>query len=200
MTTEGLKVEALQSSLAGPFSVAVPRGICLAVIGASGSGKSLLLRLIADLDSGSGGVRLRGTDRASVPAPRWRQLCPYVAATPGFWAATAAEHFPKQSRDNARSLAKAMLFDENRFDAPVALLSTGERQRLALTRALLLDPPALLLDEPTGPLDQAATDAVAGVLEDRLSTGLSLVLVTHDEALVERLATDRRAMRDRRFV
>ena len=195
----GLEVEALQSSLAGPFSFIVPPGQCLAITGASGSGKSLLLRLIADLDPGNGTVRLQGKDRDEMPATSWRAMCPFVAATPGFWATSAAEHFDPTAVDRARSLATAMLFDEARFDAPVAFLSTGERQRIALARALVMEPTALLLDEPTGPLDQAATDAVAGILAERLSRGLSLVLVTHDQALAERLATDRREMRERRF-
>ena len=199
-TVQGLEVNAVHSPLAGPFTFRVPQGACLAVTGPSGSGKSLLLRLIADLDAGSGSVSVRGVDRALVPAPKWRSICPYVAATPGFWTATAADHFDERTRNSGRSLAVSMLFDESRFDASVALLSTGERQRIALSRALVLNPPALLLDEPTGPLDQEATHAVASILEERLSNGLSLVLVTHDGALVEQLATERRHMIDRKFV
>ena len=159
----------------------------------------MLLRLIADLDVGRGAVRLAGKDRNEMPPQGWRAHCPYVAATPGFWAATAADHFTAEARGRARSLAEAMLFDAARFDAPVALLSTGERQRLALVRALVLDAPALLLDEPTGPLDQQATNAVADLLAERLSRGVSMVLVTHDERLANRLSTERREMRDRRF-
>lgn len=132
-------------------------------------------------------------------ALRWRASCPYVAATPGFWAETAADHFAPETRERARSLAVAMLFDEARFEAPVALLSTGERQRIALARALVLDAPVMLLDEPTGPLDQDATDAVTGILAERLSRGVLIVLVTHDQSLATRLATDRREMRDRKF-
>jgi putative ABC transport system ATP-binding protein len=199
MGDAGLEVYGLQSALAGPFSFSVAPGACLAITGPSGSGKSLLLRLIADLDAATGGVLLNGEDRATMAAPLWRARCPYVAATPGFWEPTAAEHFASDRRDEARALAEAMKFDAARFDAPVALLSTGERQRIALARALLLDAPALLLDEPTGPLDPDTTAAVADLLAERLAKGLALVLITHDKALAERLATGRRGMRDRKF-
>ena len=171
----------------------------MAITGPSGSGKSLLLRLIADLDDGSGAVRLNGQNRSGMSARSWRASCPYAAATPGFWAMTAADHFEPEIRETARALATAMLFDEARFEAPVALLSTGERQRIALVRALVLNAPALLLDEPTGPLDQQATNAVADVLAGCLARGLLMVLVTHDQALAGRLATDRREMRERKF-
>ena len=199
MKGSGLDVEGLASPLAGPFTLSVPPGSCLAITGPSGSGKSLLLRLIAELDEGTGAVRLNGQDRSGMSARSWRASCPYVAATPGFWAMTAADHFDPEIRGRARALATAMLFDEARFEAPVALLSTGERQRIALVRALVLDAPALLLDEPTGPLDQQATNAVADVLAGCLARGLLMVLVTHDQALAGRLATDRREMRERKF-
>lgn len=157
------------------------------------------MRLVADLDAGTGAVQLDDEDRTALSAPQWRALCPYVAATPGFWEPTAADHFAADCRDAARELAVAMRFDPARFGAPVALLSTGERQRIALVRALLLNAPALLLDEPTGPLDQETTAAVADFLAKRIANGLSLLLVTHDSALAGQLATERREMRDRKF-
>ena len=196
----GLEVADLASPLCGPFTLAVPAGSCLTITGPSGSGKSLLLRLIADLDQGGGTARIGGQERSAISAPGWRAICPYVAATPGFWVPTASEHFSEAQRDSAKALAATMRLDEQRFDAPVATLSTGERQRIALARALLLDSPALLLDEPTGPLDHEATSAVADLLADRLANGLALVLVTHDQSLAARLGTQRREMRDRKFL
>jgi ABC-type sulfate/molybdate transport systems ATPase subunit len=77
------------------------------------------------------------------------------------------------------------------FDAPLQRLSTGERQRLALLRALLRNPPVLLLDEPTGALDAASTALVEQELARRLADGLMLVLVTHDAQQAARLATRR---------
>lgn len=92
------------------------------------------------------------------------------------------------------------MFDVSRFDAPVEMLSSGERQRIALIRALLMDSAALLLDEPTGPLDDVASSAVAGLLAKRLEQGLSLMIVTHDERLAARLGSERREMRDRKLM
>lgn len=196
----GLIVDGLQSPLAGPFSLSIPPRSCLAITGPSGSGKSLLLRLVADLDAGTGVVKHDGVDRSALTAPQWRTRCPYVAATPGFWAPSAADHFDVECRDAARRLAVTLKVDPARFKAPIALLSTGERQRIALVRALLLDAPVLLLDEPTGPLDEETTEAVADLLAQRIADGLSLLLVTHDSGLAERLATDRREMRQRKFI
>jgi putative ABC transport system ATP-binding protein len=196
----GIELQSLASPLAGPFTFLVPGGSCLTITGPSGSGKSLLLRLIADLDAGEGIVRLGAVERSTMTARHWRACCPYVAATPGFWAQTAADHFPVTQQARAKALAATMLFDESRFDAPISNLSTGERQRIALTRALILDSPVLLLDEPTGPLDREATMAIAEILAQRMAAGVSLLLVTHDQSLAARLGTERREMRDRKLV
>jgi ABC-type multidrug transport system ATPase subunit len=70
----------------------------------------------------------------------------------------------------------------------VSRLSSGERQRLALIRALQLDPKVLLLDEPTSSLDEAATQQVETLLKYRLASGAAILLVTHDPAQADRLA------------
>ena len=66
-------------------------------------------------------------------------------------------------------------------------LSTGERQRLGLVRALALRPRVLLLDEPTSGLDDTATEAVERLIRERLDDGASVLWVTHDEAQARRL-------------
>ena len=75
----------------------------------------------------------------------------------------------------------------DRLDAPVAQLSTGEKQRLSLIRALLPGPPVLLLDEPTGPLDEESVAQVEALLRERMAAGTSILLVTHDPSQAERL-------------
>ena len=72
---------------------------------------------------------------------------------------------------------------------PITRLSTGEKQRLALVRALLGAPDVLLLDEPTSGLDPDATAAVEALLRERLAAGLALILVTHDADLAARLGS-----------
>ena len=68
-------------------------GECVAMRGASGSGKTQLLRAIADLDPNEGTVLLDGTPREAVPAPAWRRLIAYIPAEPGWWADTVGGHF-----------------------------------------------------------------------------------------------------------
>ncbi len=161
-------------------------GACLAVTGPSGSGKTLLLRALADLDPSDGDVVLDGERREDVPAPDWRRRMGYVAAEPGWWADTPAEHFSDWAA--AAPLAESLLLPPAIGDAPIARLSTGERQRLALLRALMGDARILLLDEPTGPLDGAATEAVERILIQRMADGAGIVLATHDEGQAARLA------------
>lgn len=192
-----LSLRELRSELAGPFTIELRCGACLAVGGASGSGKSLFLRMIADLDPNTGEARLDGVPRESLSPTEWRRRVPYVAAESGWWAETAAGHFPAATMEAARALATRLGVRQDAMDDQVRRLSTGERQRLALVRALVLEPPVLLLDEPTGPLDPEAARAVEALLRERMAAGVTLVVVSHDPGQAERLGAERRIMRDR---
>lgn len=194
-----LQIRGLRSALAGPFDLELAQSACLAVSGESGAGKSLFLRMIADLDPNEGEARLDGRDRSAMPAPTWRRRAPYVAAESGWWLPTAAEHFAPDLRDAAWALAERLGVGRGPFDGEARLLSTGERQRLAIIRALVLDPPVLLLDEPTGPLDPETTLKVEQVLRERLAQGTTIVLVSHDPAQPARLGAEHRIMRNRRL-
>ena len=194
-----LSIRDLQSDLAGPFSLELAPGACAAITGPSGSGKSLFLRMVADLDPNAGEVRLDGRERGAFAPPEWRRQASYVAAEAGWWAETVAEHFPSRRKDEAQGLAERLGLASELLDAAVARLSTGEKQRLALLRALLLEPPVLLLDEPTGALDQASVSRVEHVVRSRLAEGVAVVMVTHDDALAERLGDQRYRMNTRRL-
>jgi ABC-type transport system involved in cytochrome bd biosynthesis fused ATPase/permease subunit len=198
-TPPRLSLKDLRSPLAGPFTLSLPRGGCAAISGHSGSGKSLFLRMIADLDPNAGEIAVDGVPRASLAAPAWRRHAPYVAAESGWWHDTVAEHFAAGQLAPARALAARLDLAPELIDAPVQRLSTGERQRLAIIRALVLDSPVLLLDEPTGPLDPDSAAKVEAVLKERLRDGTSVVVVTHDVAQGERLGARRFLMRDRRL-
>jgi ABC-type iron transport system FetAB ATPase subunit len=189
-----LLVKQLRSALAGPFELNLARGACAAISGPSGSGKSLFLRMIADLDPSDGEIWLNGQERTSMPAPEWRKRATYVSAESGWWADTVIEHFPANTRSEIAALSARLGVRGDLLDAPVAQLSTGEKQRLSLARALLPNPPVLLLDEPTGPLDQDSVTQVEALLEERMAAGTSIVLVTHDPRQAERLGIQRYRM------
>jgi ABC-type iron transport system FetAB ATPase subunit len=193
MQTE-LVVKELRSRFAGPFDLNLGAGACAAITGPSGSGKSLFLRMIADLDPNEGKVWLNGTERASIVAPEWRRKVTYVSAESGWWADTVIEHFARNKRSEVAELAARLGLSADLLDASIARLSTGEKQRLALVRALLLYPPVLLLDEPTGPLDEESVTSVEALLRERMAAGISVLLVTHDANQAERLGDQRYRM------
>jgi putative ABC transport system ATP-binding protein len=188
-----LEVKNLSRPGLANISAHVGAGECLVVTGPSGSGKTLFLRALVDLDPSDGAVILDGQSRADTPAPLWRRQMVYVPAEPGWWAETTADHFTDWSQ--VEPIVTALLLPSDIADAPVSRLSTGERQRLALARALELAPRVLLLDEPTGPLDAAAADAVETILRQRLDDGMTLVLTTHDEDQAARFADRRLRLR-----
>ncbi len=161
-------------------------GECAAVRGPSGSGKTLFLRAIADLDPNRGEILLDGTARDAMPAPLWRRRVTYVAAEPGWWADTVGAHF--QDWPAVVRLVESVLLPESCREWPVLRLSTGERQRLGLVRALVQAPRVLLLDEPTGALDPDATAVVERLLRERFAAGTSAFWVTHDAAQAARVA------------
>lgn len=171
----------------GPVSLSVEVGACLAVRGASGAGKSLLMRAIADLDPTAGSVELDGRDRSTMAAPDWRRRVAYIPSEAGWWAPTVAEHFLTDS-DETPVLLEAVGLSADALAWPVERLSSGESQRLAVIRALVLNPDILLLDEPTSALDDEATDKVEALLRARMAAGTGIVLVTHSSDQAGRLA------------
>jgi ABC-type iron transport system FetAB ATPase subunit len=186
--TRGLALAGLRSALAGPFDLTLEPGACAAITGPSGSGKSLLLRMVADLDPNEGQVHLDGRERSTWSAPDWRKRVIYVAAESGWWAEDVAQHFPAAERTAARATTERFGLKSELLDGTVARLSTGEKQRLALARALLRAPSVLLLDEPTSALDDESRERVELVLRERMAEGLSILMVTHDGRQAQRLA------------
>jgi putative ABC transport system ATP-binding protein len=181
-----LQVRDLRTNILNPASFALSAGECIAVRGPSGAGKTLLLRAIADLDPNEGLVTLDGRDRSTIAGPEWRRLVGYVPAEPGWWADTVGEHFGEWTA--ALAFVSGLGFPEETKTWPIARLSTGERLRLALIRALMVRPRVLLLDEPTAALDAASVAAVESLIGTRIRAGLAVLWVTHDGEQAKRVA------------
>ena len=194
-----LRIDKLKAGLLPPLSFEVADGECLAIEGPSGAGKTRLLRAIADLDPAIGHVFLDGAERGEIAAPLWRRSVRYIAAEPGWWTPTARPAFalptgnasPKEqaARTTRRDrLLGSLGLSAAALDLPISSLSTGERQRMALARALIDEPKAILLDEPTGSLDPASAALVEELIKFQLLSGRNVILVSHDARQIERLA------------
>jgi ABC-type iron transport system FetAB ATPase subunit len=181
-----LDIRSIKTKIFGPLSLSVAGGQCVSIAGKSGCGKSIFLRAIVDLDPNEGEVFLGKTARSSMTAFEWRRQVAYLPAESGWWGDIVGDHFVGNSIPSSR--LNQLDLPEDVLNWPVSRLSTGERQRLALARALMLKPKALLLDEATASLDPAATELVETIIRQQLEQGLPIILVTHDPAQAHRLA------------
>ena len=179
-----LEIAGLTCRSLSDVSMHVAPGEAVAVSGVSGAGKSVFLRAIADLDPNYGDVRLNGLSRNAMPAPHWRRQVVYVPAESGWWSDRVGDHFEEGAA--AAGQLHRLHLPTACLDWPVSRLSTGERQRLALVRAMVLAPRVLLLDEPTSGLDPETTLRVEAVLHERLADGAAIIFVSHDPAQTRR--------------
>jgi ABC-type iron transport system FetAB ATPase subunit len=191
-----LRVDDLRLHAIGPFNLEVESGTCVGLGGPSGSGKSLFLRAIADIEPHSGAVYLDGTKQAAIPAPQWRRQVGLLPAESMWWFDTVGAHFSVAGEIQFRQLG----FDLNVMGWPVSRLSSGERQRLALLRLLENHPRLLLLDEPTANLDEENTERVERLIFDyRKNTGAAVLWVGHQKAQLRRIADRIIGLSDGRF-
>ena len=177
----------------------VAEGEMLAIVGASGVGKSTLLHLLGGLDrSDSGAVRVADADLTAMPAPalvafRNRHVgfvFQFHHLMPEFDAAENVEmpmRIARMSRGESRRRAVELLarvgLGERLVHRP-AMLSGGEQQRVAVARALVMKPALLLADEPTGDLDENTADALQELLRDmHAEYGLTSIIATHNPRL-----------------
>jgi ABC-type iron transport system FetAB ATPase subunit len=180
-----LHVDGLRLHDVGPFSLEAGKGECVGLAGASGSGKSLFLRAIADIEPHAGEIFLDGTPQASIAAPLWRRQVGLLPAESKWWFDTVGQHFSGTDGHGLHRLG----FDGGIFDWPVSRLSSGERQRLALLRLLENHPILLLLDEPTANLDEENTARVEALIDDyRRETAAAVLWVGHQRAQLNRVA------------
>ncbi|MBF0187140.1 MAG: ATP-binding cassette domain-containing protein [Magnetococcales bacterium] len=172
----------------GPVSFAVDGGECIGVEGRSGSGKSLLLRALADLDPNTGEVVLDGESRSGMEAPLWRTRVGLLPAESRWWFETVEEHL--QSCSALSDWLQRLGFEEDVVKWRVDRLSTGEKQRLSLARLLSRKPQALLLDEPTANLDATSSGWVESLISDyRTAFTVPVIWVGHDPQQLRRVAS-----------
>lgn len=199
----GLRIRSLTSAIVDVSDIHVLPGRPVALVGASGSGKSSLLRAIVDLDRNEGDVQLNGDRRSDLPAPEWRRRVTYIPAEPGWWGERVGDHLhgpAGDGDDDSHDLRLALGLSHVKPDQPIEQLSTGERQRLALALGLARNPTALLLDEPTAALDDDNRAQVETILDPMIASGLILIMATHDPEQARRLGLQRLEIRAGRIL
>ncbi len=181
------------------LDLAIERGERVAIIGESGAGKSTLLHILGALDEPTGGevyfgdaplgqldevrlARLRNTEIGFIF--QFHHLLPDFSALENVMMPSL---IGGSSRAEAEGRARPVLEKvglAERLDHRPGQLSGGEQQRVAVARAVVLEPKAILADEPTGNLDQHTGEGVAQLLLDlNRDLGLTLVIVTHSQRL-----------------
>lgn len=181
----------------------VSAGEFVAIIGKSGSGKSTLINMITGIDRPTSGEVLVGDsaihtlNENQIAAWRGRnigivfqffQLLPTMTVLENVILPMAFCRL--FSRDERRRRALQLLEEVGMVDHARKLpsaLSGGQQQRVAIARALANDPPVIVADEPTGNLDSKTADAVFNLFERLVQQGKTIVIVTHDNTLAERV-------------
>jgi ATP-binding cassette, subfamily C, bacterial CydD len=170
--------------------LAIEPGEHIALTGPSGAGKSSLLALLLRIaEPTRGRIEAGGAGLAAIPIAGWRRQITWVPQHPYLFAATVAENIalgvPDATQQAIEEAAGLAGLDTalpgglgSRLTERGSNLSAGQRQRIAIGRALLRDAPVVLLDEPTAHLDPGGARHVLDVVQHRLA-GRTVVLVTH---------------------
>lgn len=184
-------------------SLQVDGGEFVAVIGKSGSGKSTLSNMITGIDRPtSGAVTVNGTsvDRMSEgQIARWRglsvgvvfqffQLLPTLTVLENVMLPMdfCNVYSGRERRERAIHLLEQVDMADQKDKLPTAI-SGGQQQRVAIARSLATDPPIVVADEPTGNLDSRTADAIFSLFEGLVDGGKTILMVTHDDDLAERV-------------
>lgn len=207
-----LKAEGLKKTYtSGPQAVTVWEGVDLevhagdsvAIVGASGSGKTSLLNVLGGLDTVDAGevqicgqklsalserqvTQLRNQDVGFVY--QFHHLLPEFSALENVMMPLLLGGMSRQQAKVQASESLARLKLKERIDHKPAELSGGERQRTAIARALVTRPKLVMMDEPTGNLDQGtAAEVEALMAELRAEVDTAFITVTHDQSLAKRM-------------
>ncbi|RZI41577.1 energy-coupling factor ABC transporter ATP-binding protein [Herbaspirillum sp. HC18] len=185
-------------------------GAAYVLTGLNGTGKSTLLRILAGLENAEiGSASFLGSATTLVPYPKaLREAVVYVHQHPVMFSTSVADNIayglnargiPRE--EAARRVAEAMQWAgvEHLCRSKPATLSGGEKQRIALARAKVLQPRLLLLDEPTANLDGAAREQVIALIPSLTAAGSTVVMACHDRDLISLPNVERLKLRDGRL-
>ena len=183
------------------LNLTVNRGDYLAVMGASGSGKSTAMNILGCLDRPTGGTyRLNGTEVETLNDDQLADLrnrelgfvfqqfhlLPQLTAMENVMLPMVYAGVPYEERqERAMAALERVGLGQRLYNKPNQL-SGGQQQRVAIARAIINRPALLLADEPTGALDSRTTEEVLGIFEDLHRSGITLVMVTHEDDVAAR--------------
>lgn len=181
-------------TLLGPVDLEISASGCTIVMGPNGSGKTTLLRVLHGLERLS-----EGTTRWQVPVTQARTRQAFVFQTPIIMRRSVRDNLAYPLALHGMRKGEALKIADNwaervglghALDQSAPLLSGGERQKLALARALIRVPEILFLDEPCANLDGRAIREIEAILKEAQEGGTRIVMSTHDVGQAKRLADD----------
>jgi putative ABC transport system ATP-binding protein len=194
--TGKVRVEALKG-----VDLRVATGEFVAIVGPSGSGKSTLMNLVGCLDTPTDGTYLlrgkevRGLDKNDLARIRNERvgfvfqnfnLLPQITAFENVEMPLMFGGLPRKERkDRVHALLEKVGLGDRMEHRPTEL-SGGQMQRVAVARALAMNPDIVLADEPTGNLDTSSGGDVMSLFEELWRQGRTLIVITHDQALARR--------------
>ena len=194
--TGKIRVEALKG-----VDLRIRSGEFVAIVGPSGSGKSTLMNLVGCLDTPTGGTYLlrdkevAGLDKNELAKIRNERvgfvfqnfnLLPQITAYENVEMPLLFGGIPRKERKERAQALLAKVGLADRMEHRPTELSGGQMQRVAVARALAMNPDIVLADEPTGNLDTSSGGDVMSLFEELWKQGRTMIVITHDAALARR--------------
>lgn len=189
LKTHALTVRRRGKCLLGPIDLTLPENGFTIVLGPNGAGKSTLLKALHGMERATGEIRWR------VPFQTALKRQAFVFQTPIVMRRNVLQNveYPLKvkglNRNDARQWLHTVGLDK-KADQRASDLSGGERQKMAMARAMAVRPELLFLDEPSANLDGRATKEIETILANASADGVRIIMATHDLGQARRLATD----------
>lgn len=180
------------------LDLAVAPGEKVAIFGESGAGKSTLLNILGLLDTATAGeYRLAGIDATHLSARQTDlvrsehigfvfqdfHILGHRTVAENLTIKLAISHIPRSERQALITSTLKQVGLLHRENSLGRLLSGGEKQRLAIARAIMIEPALLLADEPTGNLDSRHAHAILGLFDEQADKGAAVIIITHDDRI-----------------